>query len=334
MPFLLVKEYPRLWSLNSGMAMVVTDLHGDWETYQRYRDRFIDLRAKGKADVLIFTGDLIHSDSDESLDRSVEIVLNVIDLQTKFGDAIIYLCGNHELPHIYRFGLAKGKKEYTSAFEAMMSQLGARPTITKRLMSLPFYLRTASGVSLSHAGATPFIKTLQQAIQLFAWDHQAALSEAHKQLEESDKAGLRRAYAKLSRAETYEALAKEYLSVNGTDDPRYDDLLVGFFVMMSHEFELVRSALFTRCEQEHGTEKYDTALSNLLQHVSSGYITQKILVSGHMAVQQEYQVISGKQLRFTSGQHAASRETRRYLLFDAGRPVESMEELVAGLYSI
>ena len=100
MPFVLAKEHPRLWSLNSGVAMVITDLHGDWKTYQCLRDRFTDLHAKGKADCLIFTGDIIHSDSEKFPDQSVEIVLDILNLQSNFGEAIIYLCGNHELPHI------------------------------------------------------------------------------------------------------------------------------------------------------------------------------------------------------------------------------------------
>ena len=37
MPFTLTKPYARLWSLDAGVAMVVTDLHGDWEAYARYR---------------------------------------------------------------------------------------------------------------------------------------------------------------------------------------------------------------------------------------------------------------------------------------------------------
>jgi Icc-related predicted phosphoesterase len=84
--------------------MVVTDLHGDWDAYQRYRDCFVDLQAKGQANCLIFTGDLIHRDAPTHPDCSLEIVLDVISLQETFGEAIICLCGNHELPHLYGFG--------------------------------------------------------------------------------------------------------------------------------------------------------------------------------------------------------------------------------------
>ena len=134
--------------------MVVTDLHGDWDAYQRYRDRFVDLQAKHQADCLIFTGDLIHSDSSATADDSLQIILDVLALKATFGEAIIYLCGNHELPHIYGFGLSKGKREYTPAFEAALSQSSYRTVVTNLFLALPFYVRTAAGVSLTHAGAT------------------------------------------------------------------------------------------------------------------------------------------------------------------------------------
>ena len=100
MTFTVTKPYPRLWSLEAGTAMVVTDLHGDWDAYRRYRDRFVDLQANGEADCLIFTGDLIHRENPDEPDQSLEMVLDVLALQASYGPAIIYLCGNHELPHI------------------------------------------------------------------------------------------------------------------------------------------------------------------------------------------------------------------------------------------
>ncbi|MDX1523080.1 MAG: metallophosphoesterase family protein, partial [Anaerolineae bacterium] len=64
--------------------MVVTDLHGDWDAYRRYRDRFVALQAAGKADYFIFTGDLIHRESLKEPDKSLEIVLDVIALQGSY----------------------------------------------------------------------------------------------------------------------------------------------------------------------------------------------------------------------------------------------------------
>ena len=88
--------------------MVVTDLHGDWDAYAHYRDRFLTLQARGRADYLIFTGDLIHSDRLPRDDRSLDIVLDVLRLKEVLDERVIYLLGNHELPHLYGITLQKG----------------------------------------------------------------------------------------------------------------------------------------------------------------------------------------------------------------------------------
>ena len=334
MPFSLAKEHPRLWSLNSGIAMVVTDLHGDWRAYQSFRDGFTELHAKGKVDCLIFTGDLIHSDSDKVRDQSVEIVLDVLNLQSQFGEAVIYLCGNHELPHIYGYGLAKGQREYTPAFEYQMSQNRQRAEIISLFSGLPFYVRTAAGVSIAHAGATPLISSPKSAMNLFDWDHQAVLAEARKKIEEGDTDGMRRAFARLSQAESYDELAVKYLSVSSRQDSRYDDLLLGFFVTSNHEFDLLYSALSTACEQEFGPKVYEAALTGLLDYLSLQSAAQTILVSGHMTVKNGYRVVANDQLRIASGAHAKPSETGKYLVFDTGQPIGNMENLLAGLFSI
>jgi len=333
MPFEVVKDYPRLWSLNTGIAMVVTDLHGDWEIYQRYRDQFVELQTKGQADVLIFTGDLIHADDDNLPDDSLSIVLDVFELRKKYGEAIIYLCGNHELPHIYGFRLAKGGKEYTPSFEKMMSQQNVRPGVIEFFTTLPFYIRTTAGISLTHAGATLF-NSRQQANKIFFWNHKEVLSDATMKLEQQDISSFRRAYTKLCQAETYEELAKHYLSVRDADDPRYNDLLKGYFVTTSDGFDKLRSTLFTRCEHEYETDTYKKNLEALLDYLSFDYVTQKVLVSGHIAVKNGYQKVVDKQLRLASGTHAKPQKSGKYLLFNTAKEIESVNELMVGLNSI
>jgi calcineurin-like phosphoesterase family protein len=173
MPLQLTKTYPRLWSLAAGVAVVVTDLHGDRDRYVRYRDRFLALRAEGQADCLICTGDLIHREPGVGTDGSLAIVLDLLHLREHYGDAIVILCGNHELPHLYGFVLAKRSTEYTPAFEAALSASGRRADVLALLDSLPFFIRTASGVAIAHAGASTPLADAAQAMLLFNWDHQA-----------------------------------------------------------------------------------------------------------------------------------------------------------------
>ncbi len=313
--------------------MVITDLHGDGDLYQRYRDRFVDLQAKGRADYLIFAGDLIHADSPDP-DSSLSMIQDVLKLQAIYGEAILYLCGNHELPHIYSFGLSKGQQEYTPTFEAALSDSGHRSEVSDLLLTLPFFLRTAAGVSITHAGAAEVMAEASNAAKIFAWDHQQKLAEADAFLAAQSVDGLRRAYARLSQAESYDKLAKHWLAVTDPDDPRYDDLLRGFIVTASPDFQLLDSLLFTRCELDYGLDEYTETLRLVLQHLSTGYTPQRVLVAGHMAVQNGYQIIAEKHLRLASGSHARPREAGRYLLFDTARPVNKAADLLPGLHSV
>jgi hypothetical protein len=330
----LTKPYPRLWSLEAGVAMVVTDLHGDWEAYQRYRDCFVGLQAAGQADYLIFSGDLIHAEMPE-FDKSLEIVLDVLALQATYGQAIIYLSGNHEMPHLYGITLARRHKEYTPPFEHALSQSQYRAEVMALFDSLPFYVRTKAGVSLTHAGAPAAIVEPANVLQLFHWNHQEILNWADQALKSEDITALRAGYAKLSRQSSYEALARHYLAVSGPDDPRYDDLLRGFIVNSYPIFDkLLWPALFTRCEKEYGLNDYAIFLDALLNELSVDFCPQDLLVSGHISVNGGHQVIAHRQLRLASAEHAIPRKAAQYLLFDTARPIRDINDLLKGLGSV
>ncbi|MCP4356656.1 MAG: metallophosphoesterase [Chloroflexi bacterium] len=324
MIFQLEKTFPRLWSIDSGIIMVVTDLHGDWGAYQRYRDRFIDLHTSSKVDCLVLAGDLIHSDSPQITDKSLDIVIDVLKMQELFGDAVIYLCGNHELPHIYSFGLSKGKKEYTPAFEAALSQSLYRPQVTTLFHSLPFFVRTRAGVSITHAGASPTMSDFRTAAKIFNWDHRKYLAEAESLLADMDIEGMRRGYAKLSQVDSYDELARHYLAVNDKNNPRYNDLLRGFFATSNPDYQYLDSVLFTKCELAYGQIAYSSMLLDQLRNLSNMYTPQKVLVAGHMTVSGGHKIVAKRHLRLCSGQHATPREAGKYLLFDAQIQIEDI----------
>jgi hypothetical protein len=331
MPLTLTKTLRRRWLLDSGVAMVVTDLHGDWEAYERYRDRFVELHATGRADCLIFTGDLIHREPGDGTDRSLEIVLDVLALRERYGDAIIYLCGNHELPHLYGFVLGKGSVEYTSGFEAALSRSRRRHDILALFDSLPFFICTAAGVCIMHAGASAPLADSAAAGRLFEWDHRALHDWAEMQLAHADRAQLRSGYARLSGEASYKAMARRYLAVAHTADPRYDDLLRGFMLTAHPDFSLLRAALFTRCEQEDGEAAYAQRLASALDQLSVEDVPQRLLVAGHMATPGGHAIVAGRHLRLASAAHAHPRAAGQYLLFDAARSIDRVEELCEGL---
>lgn len=314
--------------------MVVTDLHGDWDAYRRYRDRFVELQAKGRVDWLIFAGDLIHSEPNTGPDQSLEIVLDLLALLASYGSAVIYLCGNHELPHIYGISLARGDIVYTPVFEAALSQSRRRAEIMRLFESLPFFIATRAGVSLAHAGAFAGIAEPQTALKILNWNHQELLNRAQEALAAEDVINLRRAYAELHQAPSYEALARHYLAVYGPDDPRYDYLLRGFLATSVPSFDLLWSALFSRCEAEYSRSDYPIFLDAMLKELSVEDFPQQVLVSGHMDAPDGHRIIAHRQLRLASARHARPREAGQFLIFDAARPVRNAEDLLNGLGSV
>jgi hypothetical protein len=330
----LVKTFPRLWSIEAGMAMVVTDLHGDWEAYQRYRDRFVSLQARGQADYLIFTGDLIHAEEPKE-DKSLDIMFDLLALQATYGSAVICLSGNHEMPHLYGITLVKGGHNYTPYFEKALSQTQYRSQVITLFDSLPFYVRTKAGVSLAHAGASVSTVDPVNALKLFYWSHQELLGWADSVLATEDLAALRAGYTRLHKNIPYDYLAKHYLAVSGPDDPRYNDLLRGFVIGSYPIFnQILWPALFTRCEQEYGSDDYAIFLDALLKELSVEFYPQQLLVAGHIKVRGGHGVIARRHLRLASGQHATPARAGQYLLFDTAQPVREIKQLLKKLGSV
>jgi hypothetical protein len=324
-------DWARVVNLEAGTAMVVTDLHGDWDTYARYRDRFLALHARGQADYLIFTGDLIHGQGEPYQDRSLEIVLDILALRSTLGERLIYLLGNHELPHIYGIILQKGEQVYTPPFEAALGE--HRAVVISLFESLPFYVRTKSGVAITHAGAAAEMSRPSAAARVFNFSHRRALDEAAGALPQEERPALRGGFGKLS-GEDYDTMARTYLAVSGPDDPRYDDLLVGFLASTLPEFELLWAALFTRNEQQYGESNYAIFLDALLRDLSVGFHRQEVLVTGHIPCRDGYTLVARRQLRLASGAQVRPLRAARYLRFDAESRVQHVDELLPRLESV
>ncbi|MCA9918131.1 MAG: metallophosphoesterase [Anaerolineales bacterium] len=325
------KQWARVVDLADGQAMVVTDLHGDWDAYERYRDTFFQLRALGQADILILNGDLIHASAPPSEDKSIEIVLDVIRLKEELGDSLICVLGNHELAHIYGITLQKGDELFTPRFEFAMG--AHRQKIVRFFDSLPFYIRTSGGVSICHAGASTALGETNGVERLFNLSHQEILERTRAQITPEERPQLIRAMRRM-HGRTYNEMARTWFGVSGLDDPRYDDFLVGTLAMSDEDFELLWPALFTRNEKEYGNSSYLVLLKTLLQALSRGYAAQSVLVTGHIDTKGGYKVVNQQQLRVASAKHALPRETGTYLLFNIRERFETAESLLPNLRSV
>lgn len=321
----------RVLTLSSGTAMVVTDLHGNWRLYQKYRDWFIAQYTAGNVQYIIFTGDIIHTPSSADDDASLQIVLDVMQLQTTYLDAVHMLLGNHEMVHIYHVPLSRGTRVYTPAFEAALGDY--RDTVLDFFRELPFYVRTAAGVAITHAGAAATLSVDDNATQVFSFYHRDIFARVAELLQEKDILRLQHGYAKFAGV-PYDVQSERYLAVTDPDDPRYDDLLIGVYASTDPDFELLWDALFTRCEKEYGKSDYGIFLNTLLVKLSRDFAPQQFLVAGHMPVAKGAQIVSRRHLRVASGAHARPLGSAKFLLFDTGTPVQSIERLQKNLHSI
>ena len=325
------KRWPRVVDLSRGVAMVVTDLHGDWEAYQRYRDRFLMLHDQRKADYLIIAGDLIHRGDDGEPDRSVEMVLDLIRLRKQYGESIIFLMGNHEMPHLYGIPLSKGETNYTASFEAAMGK--HRLAILELFHKLPFYVRTQAGVTICHAGGTADLSMGSNLIKVFNFSHRNLWAEAASSIAPEERPSLRWAIAQ-ENGLAYHSLVNLMLDVHNEGDARYDDFMIGHQAAKMDDFGLLWSILFTRNELEYGEIGYELILESMLALFSIGFAPQRVLLSGHINSPNGFTQVNSQQLRLASGKHALPPQAARYLLFDVRKPIRESAQLVPLLQSV
>ncbi len=324
----------RAIDFEDGVAMVVTDLHGEGEVYYCLRDKFLTLHEKGEVARFIICGDLIHGYGDEDKDFSLEMLLDVMRLQTEMGrETVTMLLGNHEMPHIYSIMLSKGDIEFTPRFERKLANLDKQPDshycradVIDFLMSLPFYIRTKAGVLIAHSGATFEVNSEDVAKQVLDFDHAALLEFGDEQMAEYQMEDVRSDF-------TYREHVRRYLAVDDPQDSRFFHLVRGTLISRNHpDFDLLWEVLFSMNERPMGVEVYGRAAQNFLRHISAhSPHEQRTIVSGHMGVQGGYTEVGTYQLRIASYAHAHPHEEGCYLLLDCAKRVETAAELTLGL---
>jgi hypothetical protein len=319
---------PRILDIADGTAMIVTDLHGNGDAFDRVRDVFLDLHADNRADRLIICGDLIHGYGSAEDDASLRMLAAMHELQQEMGrETVILLMGNHEFPHVYNITLSKGNHEFTARFERALTDSGRRDELTDFLLSLPIYVRTQAGVTLSHAGATPVVQSADDVDVVATIDHAALLRLADDNLRNKyDLDALR-------QDSTYHKQAMHYLALNSPDDPRYTHLLRGQYISnVEDEFAFMWRVLFARNENAHGHDGYAHVAKRFLDALSqTGDHEQRVVVAGHIGTQGGHEVVVDAHLRLASYAHAHPQQAGEYLLLDCAEPVQTAHDLLPRL---
>jgi len=156
-------ELPR-----KGKAMIVTDIHGNLNDFNKYVDIWKDFQDKDHH--IVITGDFIHAIGIED-DKSDEII-NISKKYLKKSQNFHLLLGNHEWSIITRMVLFKGGKNITETFENKLKQKFGDAWKKKYmecsifLQSLPIAVRTENKIFISHSGPAKDINSIKDIIQI------------------------------------------------------------------------------------------------------------------------------------------------------------------------
>lgn len=339
-------SFARLKELRHGIAMIVTDLHGQGQVYDHLKAKFLSGYKAGTIQHFIICGDLIHGNTTVDQDHSVRMLADVMQFQRDLGDdVVIMLMGNHEMPHIYGQPLAKGSMEFTARFEQMLRaaiQSGTFPFTRAQvhtfLADLPFFIATKAGVLITHAGPTKAVITPEVVQHLLNFDHNVFIQQIDSQLAKYDLEHARNLYAQRAGM-PYQDLTKHYLAVTTSDDPRYDQLLRMFILEDKDDYQLLWDTFFSRNEQEYPHDLrraiyYSAVVKTFLEAFSHELpmLPSRVVLSGHITARDGYQIVDDFHFRLASYEHAQPQSSGKYLLLDCGQSVKDADELVSMLH--
>jgi hypothetical protein len=227
--------------------------------------------------------------------------------------------------------LSKGDNEFTSRLE---HRLGPhRSEVIQLFKTLPFMVRTAGGVLLTHAGASTTTCNQDAAEVLLNMSHDQLLAEAEKLTVRDDIWELLLQNFRMTRSE-YDRSVWKFLAVESSDDSRYTDLLRGFLVGNLREFQPLWDLLFTQCEAGISMSLYTQIVGRFVKSYSLPSVIQKVLVTGHIAAKNGYTIVSDNQLRIASWAHSSPQTSGKYLLFDVETSINKSDDLIPYLASI
>ena len=312
----------RIIDIDAGRLLIASDLHGNWEDYQKIKNVFKSLRDKGKADALILDGDLVHGYPGYE-DKSVEILDDLIDNPDS---RVISMLGNHELMHIYHLGKnVKNVHDFAGPLEKKIE--GNRARYVDFMKSMPYAVRTAGGVLINHTGAN-----VPMAADLPVSDYPHHPSEqlsgktdGFELVDSLDHDAVLAALGVVMEAQSGQRLPDDFSHKYSPQiGQTFNETAIGNYLL---------EVFFNKNEDQYKDGVYERMLTIFMRKMSKGGSQQRFLVSGHIEVPDGYRVVGGKQLRISSS-HGAEDSKKVLASVDASRQYSSVGELVKDLIPV
>jgi serine/threonine-protein phosphatase PP1 catalytic subunit len=147
-----------------GKALIVTDIHGNLDDFNKFMDIWDEL--EDDVNHMVLTGDFIHAMGLKN-DRSIEI-LELVKERQKRSSKFHVLLGNHEWSTIYGISVYKGGIDQTHNFVTRLKEYfndkweKKLQEYNKFFKKLPIAVKTDNGVFISHAGPPKNVKHLDE----------------------------------------------------------------------------------------------------------------------------------------------------------------------------
>lgn len=284
-------------TFDDGMLLVATDLHGNLHDFQRVLHRFDGLRQRYPGLKLVLMGDLIHGYNPKT-DDSLDIVRQLMLLGANQPDSpYIYMLGNHELVHIYHWGLMRGNWDFAKGFEWKIAN--CRQSIIDFFHQLPIAIATKGGVLLHHTGASVcysrpyFNETGLPQTFWHSMDHQAI-----------------------------KILTNKYYGDGSLSN------LMGKELMLRAEGKAIWEAWMNGNEHQYGLPLYNTYQCDMLAYFSSAIsIDLNLMVTGHITVPTGIETVGERQVRLCSSQGCTDDLQKKMLLINAAYRYTNADEL-------
>ncbi len=160
------------YAVGPGILLVGTDLHGNFEDFERMEQLFLDALDAGEDPLLLLTGDFFHGPEipedewpdhlgDYYWDKSEEILDHLLLLRHAFPDRVLGLLGNHDHGHVGGPHTSKFQPDEVAYFE---EKLGPRKVrlLKSFLESLPLICLSTAGVVFTHAASPMRIRSIPE----------------------------------------------------------------------------------------------------------------------------------------------------------------------------
>lgn len=329
--------------IDSGRWIVAADLHGNLEDYEQLKKIYNQKKSAGEIDGLILAGDTIHAYNCE--DKSKEIIDDLISLTNE--DSNVYvLLGNHELAHIHNFTFGAGHHEFTKDLELAIKD--ERAKYVEFFKSLPVYVRTKGGVTISHAGASKQANNIEDVINMNHEDIIQENKENFEQLSPEDKERFKILLEQNLYGMTYTEALKVFRGITLKDSEKDDSLLQGEFFHKSHllkkhpdkeeqpnpDMAWLGDMLFNINESAYGHLGYLKVIEDFLKNVSEDCDPQNLIVSGHIHSKAGFAIFEDKNLRITSSAEIQDPAAKTLLIIDAKERYSSARDLANNLCSL